>query len=97
MKFRDALSFVWSKVNLALHNITVEPAFFFLTVAKMMEPAPLNYMLIYKTCRIDFELSEEICNNLEADENEEYEDMVLDEVGFLSMYFIRVYGSLHLP
>ena len=82
MKLRESLNYLKSKVVLAFRNITVEPAFFFLTAAKMMEPAPLNYMLIYKTCRIDFGFSEEVCNNLEDEENEEYEDVVLDEVHF---------------
>ena len=96
MALKARLSFAWSQVKLACRNITVEPAFFLYTLARMMEPSALNYMLIYKTCRIDFGLSEDICNNLEDEENEEYEDMVLDEFTQFGVYTDLIQSILPL-
>ena len=67
-------------IRLAITNITIEPALFLLSFSGNLEDISVNQMLIYKSCRVDFNFNETVCDNLVTDFKEE-NDLVQNEVG----------------
>ena len=53
---------------------------FFMTIVQTMDLVSLGQLLIDKSCRINFEFSDEICDNLLNDTYEQENTLVQDEV-----------------
>ncbi len=63
-----------------MSNITVEPFLFLITLAETMDEVAIKDMLIYKTCKWDFNQTDYVCDNLLEDEYEDINEAVQNEV-----------------
>ena len=72
---------VLSYIMKILTNITIEPAMFMLAFADGLDDVSLSQMIIEKTCRVDFDFNQTVCDNLVNNYTKE-NDMVQDEVRF---------------
>ena len=70
---------VLSYIMKILTNITIEPAMFMLAFADGLDDVSLSQMIIEKTCRVDFDFNQTVCDNLVNNYTKE-NDMVQDEV-----------------
>lgn len=61
-------------------NMTIEPAMFLMTFAWSLSGSTGSQLLIYKTCRIDFNQTDETCQNLFLKENQALNDDITDKV-----------------
>ena len=60
-----------------LKSITIEPAVFFVSLSTTIENIANSQLIIDKTCEVDFNFNDTVCNNLVTDykhENEEIEE-----------------------
>ena len=64
---------VWS-------NMTIEPAMFLMSFAWSLSGSTGSQLLIYKSCRIDFNQTDETCQNLFLPENKDLNDDITDKV-----------------
>eukprot|EP00095_Tigriopus_kingsejongensis_P002938 maker-scaffold517_size150149-snap-gene-0.20 protein:Tk02938 transcript:maker-scaffold517_size150149-snap-gene-0.20-mRNA-1 annotation:"adenylate cyclase " len=83
--------------NLVLvwRNITVEPALFLLFFSDGMDNVSVDQLKILKTCKNDFEFSDEICQNLLSGNYTLENDLVQDEASQFNTYV--TYASSILP
>ncbi len=63
-----------------MENITLEPVLFFVSFVGSMDSASVGQLLIDKSCRLDFNFTAEVCDNLLAEENKPANKAVQDEV-----------------
>jgi hypothetical protein len=63
-----------------LENITLEPVLFFVSFVGSMDMAAVGQLVIDKSCHIDFDFSEEICDNLLNETYKPENKQVQDEV-----------------
>ena len=68
------------QVKLVLVNLTVEPAVVVRSFSHGLTLVTENQILIYKSCRIDFNASDETCHNLFAKENKALNNEISDKV-----------------
>ena len=61
-------------------NITIEPALFLTTFAKSLSSVSFDQMLIEKTCKVDFEFNDTVCDNILDDVYEDENTLVQNEV-----------------
>lgn len=61
-------------------NLTIEPAWFFITLADGIDSVSSEQLLLQKTCKNDFNYTDEICNNLSEDQYKDEYKNVQDEV-----------------
>ena len=68
---RGSSNFLWK----ILSNLTIEPAFFIMSFSISLEMLATQQMAVLKSCKNDFDYSDEICYNLNSNnytkENEE--------------------------
>ncbi len=70
-----------ARMKRVVTNITIEPAMFLVAFAAQMDNIAVSQMNIYKSCRIDFNYSEEVCNNL-IPNHTDVNEIVQEEVKF---------------
>jgi hypothetical protein len=66
---------------LIIRNITIEPAMFLISFSNSLDDVSVKQMQIYKSCHVDFNFNDTVCDNLVKgfpDEN----DLVQNEVTF---------------
>ena len=61
-------------------NLTIEPAFFIMSVSIALEQIATQQMVVLKSCKHDFNFTEEICNNLQNETYSEENAQVSAEV-----------------
>ena len=76
-QFFSALRSRWLDV---LHNLTIEPAIFLWAFTWYLKGSTSSQLLIYKSCRVDFNASDAVCHNLHDPENKALNDAITDEV-----------------
>ena len=65
-----------------LSNLTIEPAFFIMSVSIALEQIATQQMVVLKSCKIDFNYTDEICNNLQSENYTEENAQISAEVRF---------------
>ena len=63
-----------------LSNLTIEPAFFIMSVSIALEQIATQQMVVLKSCKIDFNYTDEICNNLQSENYTEENAQISAEV-----------------
>ena len=63
-----------------LSNLTIEPAFFIMSVSIALEQIATQQMVVLKSCRIDFNYTDEICYNLQSENYTEENAQISSEV-----------------
>ena len=88
-EFKDSLPNNKSQniITKILSNITIEPALFLTTFAKSLSSVSFDQMLIEKTCKVDFEFNDTVCENILDDVYEDENTLVQNEVIALINYF----------
>ena len=76
-QFFSALRSRWLDV---WHNLTIEPAIFLWAFTWYLKGSTSSQLLIYKSCRVDFNASDAVCHNLHDPENKALNDAITDEV-----------------
>ena len=67
-------------LRMVVTNMTIEPGVFLLAFSGNMDDISVNQMLIYKSCKVDFEFNSTVCDNLVTDfkdQNELVQDKVI--------------------
>ena len=77
-----------------LSNLTIEPAFFIMSVSIALEQIATQQMVVLKSCKIDFNYTDEICNNLQS-ENYTEEKLILQWHGEIVLLVISYLLSTH--
>ena len=62
---------VWVKIKSVFSNITIEPLFFFYAMCIGFYAIASKTLYIQKVCKVNFNISEEICNNIQRHEEEQ--------------------------
>ena len=63
-----------------MQNLTLEPVLFFMSFVGSMDSASIGQLVIDKSCNIDFNFTQEICDNLLDDMYTEENELVEAEV-----------------
>ena len=71
-------------------NITIEPALFLTTFAKSLSSVSFDQMLIEKTCKVDFEFNDTVCDNILDDIYEDENTLVQNEVIALINFYAKL-------
>ena len=82
-KSKNMVSKIVHGVHKVWQNLTIEPALFLLAFAGGMSTSTGNQLLIYKTCRVDFNQSDTTCHNLLLPKHEHLNEAITDKAGFL--------------
>ena len=69
-----------AKIQKIWANLTIEPAMFLMSFAWSLSGSTGSQLLIYKSCRIDFNQTDETCHNLFLKENKALNDAITDKV-----------------
>ena len=81
-------SLIVTRVNQIWQNLTIEPAMFLIAFTYSMSGSTGSQLLIYKSCRVDFNETDETCHNLFLPENKPLNDAITDKASFHSNEFI---------
>ena len=84
---------------LVVTNITVEPILFFNSFSDALDDVSISQMKLIKSCKHDFNFTDEICDDLLNDNYTMENDMVQDEVhesGIITFYIIHQFQSSRL-
>ena len=65
------MAHVWVKIKSFFSNITIEPLFFFYAMCIGFYAIASKTLYIQKVCKVNFNISEEICNNIQRHEEEQ--------------------------
>ena len=79
-KISGMLSTASSKASNVLRNISIEPAMFLYYLFFAITYIPLDQLKIEKSCRHDFNYTEEVCENLLDGNHEDENTAVQNEV-----------------
>ena len=72
----------WHKrIWTAIKHTTVEPALFIIYLGAGLDHSTLDQMFIQKSCKLDFDFNDTICDNLLEEKYDKEHDQVSDEVG----------------
>jgi hypothetical protein len=63
-----------------MENITLEPVLFFVSFVGSMDSAAVGQLIIDKSCHIDFNFTDEVCDNLLNETYKPENKQVQDEV-----------------
>ena len=79
---KAALSVLNAKIKKIWANLTIEPAYFLMSFAWSLSGSTgsEDQLLIYKSCRIDFNKTDETCHKLSLEENKTLNHAITDEV-----------------
>ena len=73
-------------------NMTIEPAMFLMAFTWSLSGSTGSQLLIYKSCRIDFNQNDTTCHNLFAPENKALNDAITDKVPHMETHLSFVQG-----
>lgn len=76
-----------TRIKHFLSLITVEPTMVLYMMAYMLTSVVEQSFFVYKACSSNHNLSDTICNNITADENEEYNKQVQVNIRSHSVFF----------
>ena len=79
-KYHQFLSALRSRWLDVWNNLTIEPAIFLWAFTIYLRGSTSSQLLIYKSCRVDFNASDAVCQNLHDPENKALNDEITDEV-----------------
>ena len=74
-------------------NLTVEPVIFLKSFCHGLTQVTEDQILIYKSCRVDFNATDETCHDLFADQNKHLNEMINDKVCLLPTFLVKVVAS----
>ena len=74
-------------------NLTVEPVIFLKSFCHGLTQVTEDQILIYKSCRVDFNATDETCHDLFADQNKHLNEMINDKVCLLPTFLVKVIAS----
>lgn len=92
---------MFHQVRLILANLTVEPAVVVRSFSHGLTLVTENQILIYKSCRIDFNATDKTCHNLFAEENKALNTAISDKVCIHDFFFflkvtLEIIKEVHL-
>jgi len=70
----------------AKKNITIEPVIFFMTIVEYIDLVTIDQLVIDKSCRLDFNYTAEVCDNLVETAYEDENTEVQNEVAQYKVY-----------
>ena len=73
-----------------LENITLEPVLFFVSFVGSMDSASLGQLVIDKSCHMDFNYTDEVCDNLLNKTNVAANKAVQDEVAQFKVIYVQL-------
>ena len=78
-----------------LSNLTIEPAFFIMSVSIALEQIATQQMVVLKSCRIDFNYTDEICYNLQSENYTEENAQISSEVSKIFCLIFELGTNFH--
>ena len=71
----------------AKKNITIEPVIFFMTIVEYIDLVTIDQLVIDKSCRLDFNYTADVCDNLVETAYEDENTEVQNEVAQYKVKF----------
>ena len=70
----------YQRIWTAIKHTTVEPALFIIYLGAGLDHSTLDQMFIQKSCKLDFDFNDTVCDHLVEEKYDKEHDQVSDEV-----------------
>ena len=75
-------------IFLVIKNITLEPVMLFLSFVSSMDSASVSQLLVDKSCKHDFNFTQEICDNIKNETYEHEKSDIENEIAQFKVTFV---------
>ena len=87
-RFEIALKCLGDRLSTSWANLTIEPAMLLYSFASSLSGSTSSQLLIYKSCRVDFNQTDATCQNLFLPENKPLNDDITDKVRYIQQWSV---------